>query len=67
MAEKKYFICNAILCEKRRLWRVCTFAQAYLSLRHINRISCAASNGDMSRAITPAAETGESAHLRRVA
>ena len=28
---------NANLCEQRRLWRVCTFAQAYLSLRHCTK------------------------------
>ena len=34
---------NAILCEQRRLCRVCTFAQAYLSLRHGTIISRAIS------------------------
>ena len=28
---------NANLCEQRRLWRVCTFAQAYLSHRHCTK------------------------------
>ena len=32
---------------QRRLWRVCTFAQAHLSLRHSTEISCAGSNGDL--------------------
>ena len=28
---------NAILCEHRRIWRVCTFAQAYLSIRNCTK------------------------------
>ena len=32
---------------QRRLWRVCTFAQAYLSLRHCTEISCADSKSDL--------------------
>ena len=28
---------NVILCEQRRLWRVCTFEQTYLSLRHCTK------------------------------
>ena len=28
---------NTILCEQQRLWRICTFAQAYLSLRHCTK------------------------------
>ena len=28
---------NAILCEQQRLWRFCTFAQAYLSLCHCTK------------------------------
>ena len=52
------------LCEQRRLWRVCTFALAYLSLRDCTK-SCAALNGDLC-AIHPSSEySGESVHLRR--
>ena len=32
---------------QRRLWRVCTFAQAHLSLRPGTEISCARSNNDL--------------------
>ena len=32
---------------QRRLWRVCTFAQAHLSLRPGTEISCASSNNDL--------------------
>ena len=32
---------------QRRLWRVCTFAQAQLSLRHSTEKSCADSNSDL--------------------
>ena len=32
---------------QRRLWRVCTFAQAHLSLRHSTEISCADSKSDL--------------------
>ena len=32
---------------QRRLWRVCTFAQANLSLRRSTEISCTGSNGDL--------------------
>ena len=35
-----------LFCASRRLWRVYTFALAYLSLRHCTKISCAASDGD---------------------
>ena len=35
-----------LFCASRRLWRVYTFAQAYLSLLHCTKISCAASDGD---------------------
>ena len=30
--------------EHRRLWRVCTFAQAHLGLHHSTKLSCAGSN-----------------------
>ena len=32
---------------QRRLWRVCTFAQAHLSLRPGTEISCAGPNNDL--------------------
>ena len=32
---------------QRRLWRVCTFAKAHLSLRPGTEISCAGSNNDL--------------------
>ena len=32
---------------QRRLWRVCTFASAYPSLRPVTEISCAGSNNDL--------------------
>ena len=32
---------------QRRLWRVCTFSQAHLSLRPGTEISCADSNNDL--------------------
>ena len=32
---------------QRRLWRVCTFAQAHLSLRPGTEMSCAGSNKDL--------------------
>ena len=32
---------------QRRLWRVCTFAQAHLSLRPGTEIACAGSNNDL--------------------
>ena len=32
---------------QRRLWRVCTFKQAHLSLRPGTEISCAGSNNDL--------------------
>ena len=39
-----YFL---FLSMQRRLWRVCTFAQAHLSLRPGTEISCAGSNNDL--------------------
>ena len=45
-----------LFCASRRLWRVYTFAQAYLSLRHFTKISCAASDGDFC-SIHPGAKT----------
>ena len=37
----------SIFSMQRRLWRVCTFAQAHLSLRHSTQISCADSKSDL--------------------
>ena len=36
---------NWVSCEKRRLWRVCIFAQSSLSLRHCSKILSSGSNG----------------------
>ena len=51
-----------LFCASRRLWRVYTFAQAYLSLRHCTKISCAASDGDFC-SIRPGAKTLVSLHI----
>ena len=51
-----------LFCASRRLWRVYTFAQAYLSLRHCTKISCAASVGDFC-SIHPWAKTLVSLHI----
>ena len=51
-----------LFCASRRLWRVYTFAQAYLSLRHFTKISCAASDGDFC-SIHPGAKTLVSLHI----
>ena len=51
-----------LFCASRRLWRVYTFAQAYLSLRHCTKISCAASDGDFC-SIHPGAKTLVSLHM----
>ena len=56
-------ICHVLWRQQRRLWPVCTFAHAYLNLRHCKKIACAASNGDVSRVITPAAKTLASLHI----
>ena len=37
----------SIFSMQRRLWRVCTFAQAHLTLRPCTEISCAGSNNDL--------------------
>ena len=37
----------SIFSMQRRLWRVCTFAEAHLSLRSGTEISCAGSNDDL--------------------
>ena len=46
---------NAILCEHRRLWRVCTFTQAYLSLRHCTKSQFALLQMAIYVLFTPAA------------
>ena len=51
-----------LFCASRRLWRVYTFALAYLSLRHCTKISCAASDGDFC-SIHPGAKTLVSLHI----
>ena len=56
---------NVISCEQRRLLRVYTFAQAYLSLRHCTKISCAASNGDVCAFRASSVDSYESAYLCR--
>ena len=53
---------NANLCEQRRLWRVCTFAQAYPSLRHC--IKCLVlPKMAICVLFTPAANTLVSLHI----
>ena len=51
-----------LFCASRRLWRVYTFAHAYLSLRHCTKISCAASDGDFC-SIHPGVKTLVSQHI----
>ena len=51
-----------LFCASRRLWRVYTFAKAYLSLRHCTKISCAASDGDFC-SIHPGVKTLVSQHI----
>ena len=51
-----------LFCASRRLWRVYTFAQAYLSLRHCTKISCAASDSDFC-SIHPGVNTLVSQHI----
>ena len=46
---------------QRRLWRVCTFAQAYLSLRPGTEISCAGSNNDLCTVYKDSECCGEAA------
>ena len=42
-----FFKIFLVFSMQRRLWRVCTFAQAQLSLRHSTEKSCADSNRDL--------------------
>ena len=53
---------NANLCEQRRLWRVCTFAQAYLSLPHCTK-SLVLPKIAICVLLTPAANTLVSLHI----
>ena len=46
---------------QRRLWRVCTFAQAHLSLRPGTEISCAGSNNDLCTVFKNSECCGEAA------
>ena len=46
---------------QRRLWRVCTFSQAHLSLRPGTEISCAGSNGDLCTVYKNSDYCGEAA------
>ena len=46
---------------QRMLWRVCTFAQAHLSLRHCTKILCVGSNDDLCPIYTSSEGSGESA------
>ena len=46
---------------QRRLWRVCTFAQAYLGLRHSTEISCTGSNSDLCTVYKNSECSGEAA------
>ena len=53
---------NAILCEQRRLWRVCTVAQTYLSLGHCTK-SLVLPKLALCLLFTPAANTLVSLHI----
>ena len=46
---------------QRMLWRICTFAQAQLSLRHCTKILCVGSNDDLCPIYTSSEGSGESA------
>ena len=50
-----------LMCRRRRLLGVCTFAQARLSLCHSTEISCAGSNGDLCTVYVNSKCCGESA------
>ena len=50
-----------VVCQKRRLWWFCTFAQACLSLRHSTKISCVGSNDDLCPIYTSSEGSRESA------
>ena len=51
----------SIFSMQRWLWRVCTFAQAYLSLRPGTEISCAGSNNDLCTVYNNSECCGEAA------
>ena len=51
----------SIFSMQRRVWRVCTFAQAHLSLRPNTEISCAGSNNDLSTVYKNSECCGEAA------
>ena len=53
---------NANLCEQRRIWRVCKFAQAYLSLSHCTK-SLVLPKMAICVLLTPAANTLVSLHI----
>ena len=53
--------CVIIVSMQRRLWRICTFAQAHLRLRHSTEISCAGSNGDLCTVYKNSEYCGEAA------
>ena len=53
---------NANLCEQRRLWRVCTFAQTNLSIRHCTK-SLVLPKMAICVLSTPAANTLVSLHI----
>ena len=53
---------TAICCGQRRLWRVCTFVQAYLSLRHCTKF-IVLSKMAICVLLTPAANTLVSLHI----
>ena len=53
---------NAILCEQRRLWRVCTIAQAYLNLCHCTK-SLVLPKMAICDLFTPAANSLVSLHI----
>ena len=44
---QKRLLLSIFFSMQRRLWRVCTFEQAHLSLRPGTEISCAGSNSDL--------------------
>ena len=49
------------MCWQRRLWRVCTFTHARMSLRHSTKISCAGSNGNLCTVYVSSKGCGDSA------
>ena len=51
----------SIFSMQRRLWRVCTLAQAHLSLRPGTEISCAGSNNDLCITYKNSGYCGEAA------